>query len=65
MFVTSYNFETTTSFGAFEREKNRVNLQATFVNRLNIVTRFGDEKLELGILTLWMSSILHMSNDCC
>ena len=50
MFVTSYNFETTahacasmafwrilTSFGAFEREQYRVNLQATFVN---IATRF-------------------------
>ena len=52
------------SFGAFEREKNRVNLQATFVN---IATRFWRWKFRIrnSYPMDRMSSILHMSNDGC
>ena len=52
------------SFGVFEREKNRVNIQATFVN---IAKRFWRCKFRMrnSYPMDRMSSILHMSNDGC
>ena len=41
---------------AFERENNRVNLECPIFKLLFAILRhvFGDEKMEKGILTLWI-----------
>ena len=52
------------SFGAFERERYRVNLQATFVNIATFLWRWKF-RMRNSYPMDRMSSILHMSNDGC